>query len=40
MAAEDVAMGDAVLAERVEQGPCDVILAGHVSKALRTVFSG
>jgi len=32
--------GDAVLGERIEQGPCDVILPGHVGKALRTVFPG
>ena len=40
VARKDVAMGDAVLGERIEQGPCDVILPGHVGKALRTVFPG
>ena len=40
MAGEDVAVGDAVLAERVHQGAGDVVLAGDVGKALRTVFSG
>ncbi len=40
MAAEDVAVGDAVLAEGVHQGAGDVVLSGDVGEALRTVFSG
>ena len=40
MAREDVAVGDAVLFERVHQGAGDVVLAGHVGKALRTIFAG
>ena len=40
VAREDVAVGDAVLAEGVEQGAGDVVLAGHVGKALRTIFPG
>ena len=40
MAGEDVAVGDAVLREGVDQGAGDVVLAGDIGKALRTVFSG
>ena len=40
MAGEDVAVRDAVLGEGVQQGARDVVLAGHVGKALRTIFSG
>ncbi len=37
---EDVAVRDAVLGEGVHQGAGDVVLAGYVGEALRTVFSG
>ena len=40
MAAEDVAVGDAVLGERVHQGHGDVILANDIGEALRTIFAG
>ncbi len=39
MAGEDVAMGDAVLRERVHQGHGDVVLAGDVGEPLRAVFA-
>jgi len=40
VAAEDVAVGDAVLGERVGQGDGDVVLADDIGEALRAVFSG
>ena len=40
MAAEDVAVGDAVLGERVHQGHGDVVLSDDVGEALGTVFAG
>ena len=39
MAAEDVAVGDAVLGEGVGERAGDVVLAVDVSEALRTVFA-
>ena len=40
VAGKNVAVGDAVLRERVHQGAGNVILTRYVGKALRTVFSG
>ena len=40
MPREDVAVRDAVLRERIQQRARDVVLAGNVGKALRTVFPG
>ena len=40
MPGKDVAVRNAVLAERIHQRARHVVLAGHVGKALRTVFSG
>jgi hypothetical protein len=40
MAREDVAVRNAILRKGIEQGASDVILAGNVGKALRTVFPG
>ena len=40
VAGEDVAVGDAVLRERVEQGAGDVVLADDVGEAVRAVFAG
>ena len=37
---KDVAVGDAVLGEGVDQGAGDVVLPGYVGEVLRTVFSG
>ena len=39
MAREDVAVGYPVLSKSIEQCARDVILAGDVGKALRTVFA-
>src|ERR1700739_998371 len=39
VAGKDIAVGDAVLRERVQQCTCDVVLAGYVGKALRTIFA-
>jgi len=40
MAGEDVAVGDAVLGERVEQGAGDVVLPDDVGEELRAVLAG
>ncbi len=40
VAAEDVAVGDAALGERVEQRAGDVLLPDHVAEELRAVFAG
>ena len=40
MAAEDVAVRDAVLGERIHQGHGDVVLSDDVGEALGTVFAG
>ncbi len=40
MPGEDVTVRDAVLLKRVQQGTRHVVLAGHVGKALRTIFPG
>ncbi len=40
MAGEDVAVGDAVLGERVEQGAGDVVLPDDVREELRAVLAG
>ena len=40
VAGEDVAVGDAVLGERVHQGHGDVVLSDDVGEALGTVFAG
>ena len=40
MAGEDVAVRDAVLRERVDQGQGDVVLADDVGEALGAVFAG
>ena len=37
---ENVAVGDAVLRERVQKGASDVVLPGYVGKTLRAVFAG
>ena len=38
VAAEDIAVRDPVLGQRIHQGARDVVLASHVGEALRTVF--
>ena len=40
MPGKDIAVGDAVLGQSVQQRPRDVVLAGNVGETLRTVFSG
>ena len=40
MAAEDVAVRNAVLLQRVLQRACDVVLPGHIGEALRTILAG
>ncbi len=37
---KNVAVRDAILAERIEQRARDVVLAGNVGEALRSIFSG
>ena len=39
VARKDVAVGDAVLRERVHQGHGDVVLAGDIGEPLRAVFA-
>ena len=39
VAGKDVAVGDALLGEGVDEGAGDVVLAGYIRKALRTVFA-
>jgi hypothetical protein len=39
MAAEDVAVRDAVLGERVGQGHSDVILSNDIGETLGTIFT-
>ena len=40
MAAEDVAVGDALLLQGVQQGARHVVLSDDVGEALGTVFAG
>ena len=40
MAGKDVAVSDAVLGQSVHERAGDMVLAGHVGEALRTVFAG
>ena len=40
MPAEDVAVRNAVLLQRVLQRACDVVLPGHIGEALRTILAG
>ena len=40
MSAEDVAVRDTPLQERVHQGDCHVLLAGDVGESLRAVLPG
>src|SRR5450755_2334978 len=40
MAAENVAVGDALLGDRILQGAGDVFLADYVGEFLRTIFAG
>ena len=40
VAGEDVAVGDALLGERVHQGNGDVVLTGDISESLRAILPG